>query len=72
MEKTSVVIIPLDRYTELIQLEARVDTIVDRFYRNDFVSDEDLLSALGTELSVELANQMRTKKEGMKADESKN
>lgn len=72
MEKTSVVIIPLDRYTELIQLEARVDTIVDRFYRNDFVSDEDLLSALGTELSVELANQMRTKKEGMKADEGKN
>lgn len=72
MDRTSVVIIPLDRYTELIQLEARVDTIVDRFYRNDIVTNEELLSALGTELSVELADKMRLKREGVKVDGSKN
>lgn len=72
MDRTSVVIISLDRYTELIQLEARVDTIVDRFYRNDIVTNEELLSALGTELSVELADKMRLRREGRKADDSKN
>lgn len=56
---TSVVIIPLDRYEELIRTETRVNVLVERMYHSDYVSREDVLDILGTELSVELAEDIR-------------
>lgn len=56
---TSVVIIPLDRYEELVQMETRVNVVVERMYHDEFASREEILSILGTELSVELAEEIR-------------
>lgn len=72
MENGSVVVIPLDRYTELIQLETRVDSLVERIYHDNEMSVESLLWALGTDLSVELANEIWKRREGCKADDSEN
>lgn len=72
MENGSVVVIPLDRYTELIQLETRVDSLVERIYHDNEMSVESLLWALGTDLSVELANEIWKRREGCVADDSEN
>lgn len=70
MENGSVVVIPLERYTELIQLETRVDSLVERIYHDGNVTTENLLWALGTDLSVELANEIWKRREGCVADVS--
>lgn len=47
--------IPLERYTELIRLETNVNALVGRMDREKFISREEILYSLDTELSVELA-----------------
>lgn len=59
MLDTNVVVIPLERYNELLRTETRVNVLVGRMYHNDYVSREDVLDILGTELSVELAEEIR-------------
>lgn len=58
---TSIVVIPLDRYEELIRLETRVNVVVERMYHGGSANREEILSILGTELSVELAEDIREK-----------
>lgn len=58
MLDSNVVVIPLQRYEELVQTETRVNTLVERISHNDFFSTEDVLWLLDTELSVELAQGM--------------
>lgn len=59
MLDTSVVIIPLERYNELLRTETRVNVLVERMYQKDYMPKEDILEFLGTELSVELATEIR-------------
>lgn len=62
MEKTYLMV-PLDRYEELIALETRVKVTVERLSHNEFFDKEDILWVLDTELSVELAQELHKKKE---------
>lgn len=58
MENTSVIVIPLSRYEELLDLETRVNVIVERINHNQAIDIESLLWVLGTELSVDIANEI--------------
>lgn len=60
---TDVVTIPMQRYVELLDLETRVDVVVERFAHSDYVRTEDILWILGTELATELAIELRHKDE---------
>lgn len=60
----NVVVIPLERYNELLDVETRVNVAVERIYHEKFISKEALLWILGTELAVETAMEIR--KEGVK------
>ena len=60
------VTIPVQRYTELIETETRVDVAVERFAHSDYVRTEDVLWILGTELATELAMELRHKNEEAK------
>lgn len=59
MKNTSVIVIPLCRYEELLDLETRVNVIVERIDHNKTIDIESLLWMLGTELSVSIANEIR-------------
>lgn len=58
---TGVVVIPLERYNDLLRLETRVNVLVGLMYHHEYVSDEDVLDILGTDLSAELAGEIRMK-----------
>lgn len=64
----AVVVIPLERYNELIQLETRASVIVERILHENYMSTEDLLWILGTEDSFELAREMRAENEKKKEE----
>lgn len=55
--------VPLDRYEELLELEAKVDVIVAMACHKRLYSIEDVLWMLGTELSVEIAHDMQEERE---------
>ena len=57
------VTISLRRYEQLIDVETRVNVVVERIARNGYIATQDLLWILGTELSVELAQELRDKEE---------
>lgn len=61
MSDSSVVVIPLQRYDELLKAETRINVIVERLTHNEFLSNEDILWLLDTELSVELAQELHEK-----------
>lgn len=63
MLDTSVVVIPLERYNELLQKETRVNVLAERLWHNDFLSREDILWILDTELSVSVAEELRKQSE---------
>lgn len=67
----AVVVIPLERYNELIQLETRASVIVERVLHEKYMSTEDLLWILGTEDSFELAREMRAENEKKKEEREK-
>lgn len=52
---TSVVVIPLRRYEELLDLETRVNVVVERVTHDKYFEKEDVLWVLGTDLAVDLA-----------------
>lgn len=58
MKNASVVVIPLSRYEELLDLETRVNVIVERINHDKIMDIESLLWMLGTELSVDIANEI--------------
>lgn len=51
--------IPLQRYEELIQLEAKVDSVVEMIRTDAFISRENILRIIGTEVAFELAEALR-------------
>lgn len=72
MENTGVVVIPLERFEQLIATEQRVNVAVERMYHNDFLSKEDILWILGTESAVEIAQSLREEDEKRRAEYFKN
>lgn len=52
MGNAEMVSISLDRYNELINLETRVNVAVEKIARCNYISQEDLLFILGTELAL--------------------
>lgn len=61
MLDTSIVIVPMKRYEELLNLETRVKVVVERILHNEFLNKEDILWLLDTEVSVELAQELHEK-----------
>lgn len=53
----------VSRYNELLKLETRVDVIVERISHSNFLSKEDILWILDTELSTQLAQELHDKAE---------
>ena len=55
--------ITIGRYAQLLELETRVNIVVERIKHKEYIGVEDLLWALGTENAVEMAQKMRDEKE---------
>lgn len=55
MNDSGMVMIPINRYEELLKTETRVNVLVERYMHSKYLKDEDVLFALGTDLAVELA-----------------
>lgn len=60
-ENSNLILVPLQRYENLIVLETRVNAIVERIMHDESFDKEDMLWLLDTEVSVELAYEMRNK-----------
>lgn len=60
---SNVVVIPLQRYNELLNIETRVDVAVERIVHDDYLKKEDVLWVLGTDLAVDKAMELREKDE---------
>ena len=56
---TGGILIPLDRYEELVALEARVNSAVGLIAMDGYISTKELLLILGTELACEKVAEMR-------------
>lgn len=63
MSNGNVVIIPIQRYNELLDIETRANVAVERIIHGDFVKMEDLLWILGTEMALERAYELKKKRE---------
>lgn len=68
MLDSSVVVIPLQRYDELLKAETRINVVVERISHNKFLENEDILWLLDTDLSVELAQELHEKAEKERAE----
>lgn len=53
------VIIPQNRYEQLLDLETRVDVAVERMTNDKFCDLEDVLRILGTELALQRADEIQ-------------
>lgn len=60
---TNVVVIPLQRYEELLDIETRVDVAVERINNNKYIHAEDVLRILGTEFALEIADEIKKENE---------
>lgn len=56
MVGTEVVVIPLDRYEQLIGLENRIDVIVQLIRSKNYISVTDMLSIINTVESLDVLN----------------
>ncbi len=63
MDKQATVTLTLERYIQLMELEIRVNILVERIDHDEYMNVEELLWALGTENAVEIAQKMRDEKE---------
>lgn len=63
MDEQQKISITLGRYAQLLELETRVNIVVERIEHKEYIGVEDLLWALGTENAVEMAQKMRDEKE---------
>lgn len=59
MSNNDMVVIPLERLTELIAIEARVDVAVNRIRNEKYIPMEELLWTLGTNLAIQAAIEIR-------------
>lgn len=73
MDEQQKIYITLGRYAQLLELETRVNIIIERIDHDEYMNVEELLWALGTENAVEIAQKMRDEKEKerVRRDESK-
>lgn len=55
------VTISIERYNELLDIETRVDVVVDMIARNDYVSMSNVLRILGSEYAIDAANKIEKK-----------
>lgn len=62
-EQKVTVTLTLERFMQLIELETRVNILVERIDHDEYMNVEELLWALGTENAVEIAQKMRDEKE---------
>lgn len=53
--------ISLDRYEELLESEIRSRIIVDRIYNGDYMREREILVAIGSELALDLVDEMDRK-----------
>ena len=63
MDEQITVTLTLERFMQLIELETRVNILVERIDHDEYMNVEELLWALGTENAVEIAQKMRDEKE---------
>lgn len=57
------VLINQSRYEELLDIETRVNVVVERLYHDSYLSEEDILWILGTDLAVTKAQKIRLDKQ---------
>ena len=57
------VLINQSRYEELLDIETRVNVVVERLYHDSYLSAEDILWMLGTDLAVIKAQKIRLDKQ---------
>lgn len=70
-EQKVTVTLTLERFMQLMELETRVNILVERIEHDEYMNVEELLWALGTENAVEIAQKMRDEKERVRRNESK-
>ena len=58
-----------ERFLELLNIETRVNVLVDIIDQEEFVSKETILRILGTEKAIEVADRIRKKDKEMSFDE---
>lgn len=58
-----------ERFLELLNIETRVNVLVDIIDQEEFVSKETILRILGTEKAIEVADRIRRKDKEMSFDE---
>ncbi len=63
MDEQATVTLTLERFVQLMELETRVNILVERIDHDEYMNVEELLWALGTENAVEIAQKMRDEKE---------
>lgn len=69
MNENNNVIIPRDRYDELLDIETRVDVVVDMIARNDYVSMSNVLRILGSEYALDVAKEIEKKTRNLTFEE---
>lgn len=73
MENTNnagIVTISVERFEELLGLETRVNVVVEKIVRCNYINTEDLLFILGTELAITKAEELREEAEKYEAEMS--
>ena len=58
-----------ERFLELLNIETRVNVLVDIIDQEEFVSKETILRVLGTEKAIEVADRIHRKDEEMSFEE---
>ena len=58
-----------ERFLELLNIETRVNVIVDIIDREEFISKETILRILGTEKAIEVADRIHRKDKEMSFEE---
>lgn len=58
-----------ERFLELLNIETRVNVLVDIIDQEEFVSKETILRVLGTEKAIEVADRIRRKDKEMSFEE---
>lgn len=69
MNENDNVVIPRDRYDELLDIETRVDVVVDMIARNDYVSMSNVLRILGSEYALDTAREIEKKMSNLTFEE---
>lgn len=58
----SYITVPVYFYNNLLDLKVRVDVLLDMLEKHDYVSTDEILRTLGTELAIEEADRWEKKK----------